>query len=59
MNTTTRRHPRTLFEAFPRQHAGSVQGPYRRPMAERMAGVLLAIIIGIAGAALLVHQLSK
>lgn len=56
---TTRRFPRSLSDAFPSARAGSVQGPYRRPMAERIASVLLAVVIGIAAAALLVHQLSK
>lgn len=56
----TRRYPRTVQEAF---------GPYtsrdvhpmpdtRGSRTERMAGVVLAVLIGIFGALLLIHELA-
>ena len=58
---STRRHPRTMAEAF---------GPYtdrrlqpmpeqRVPLAERIYGVLLATVIGVCLAAALVHWWSS
>jgi len=32
MNNTTRRHPRTLAEAFPCERYGTVFGPYTRTL---------------------------
>ena len=55
----SRRHPRSLMEAFPADHWQGVITRYRRPLGERVADVLLTLILGIAGAALLFHQLSK
>ena len=55
----SRRHPRSLMEAFPADHWQDVITRYRRPLGERIADVLMAVILGIAGAALLFHQLSK
>lgn len=51
---TTRRYPRTLVEAFP-QDGWAWLEVYRRPLAERIADALLAIVIGVAMAAALVH----
>jgi hypothetical protein len=51
---TTRRFPRSLSDAFPAARAGSVQGPYRRPAAERIANVLMALALGAGGAGALV-----
>ena len=55
MNTTTRRHPRTLMEAFPRDHWRGVVERHRRPLTERIYGALLATVIGVCLAAALVH----
>lgn len=54
---TTRRHPRSLAEAFPREHAAAIER-YRGPVpAQRILGVLLAVVIGCLGAMALVHGL--
>lgn len=39
----------------------TIDGPHRRtpPLGERIAGVALAVVLGIVGATLLFHQLSK
>ena len=47
MNTTTRRHPRSLSDAFPDVRAYAVEH-YRAPQWHRPAGVLLAVAIGVA-----------
>jgi hypothetical protein len=53
---TTRRYPRTLAEAWPQHYAWrGVVTHYRRPLAERISGALLASLIGLALAAALVH----
>jgi hypothetical protein len=58
MNNTTRRHPRTLQEAFGPYTSHEIhQKPERR--GEKLYGVMLAIVGAIALAALFVHQLSK
>lgn len=52
MSNTTRRHPRTLQEAFGPYATGPVLDkpePRRRPLAD----VLLAVALGIVGALLL------
>jgi hypothetical protein len=54
MNTTTRRHPRTLAEAFPDERACAVDA-YVQPAFDRWAGVALAVMLGISAAVLLVH----
>jgi len=54
MNTTTRRHPRSLLEAFPRDHSEWITR-CPRPLSERVLSVLLACGLGIAGAVLLAH----
>ncbi len=48
MNTTTRRHPRTLTEAFVDAHRAQWLEHYRAPQWHRPAGVLLAVAIGVA-----------
>ena len=54
---TTRRHPRSLAEAFPAEHAAASER-YRGPVpAQRILGVLLAVVIGCLGAMALVHGL--
>ena len=39
MNDTTRRHPRTLVQAFPESegYRFALHGPYRHTLAERLA----------------------
>jgi hypothetical protein len=44
---TTRRHPRSLAEAFPDARACAVEH-YRAPRADRWAGFALAVAIGVA-----------
>jgi hypothetical protein len=39
----------------PAQYAGSVSGPHCKPLAERVATVLLAVFLGVSGAMALVH----
>ena len=57
---TTRRHPRTLAEAFPDERARCTEGnPHRVTRAERVGDTLLAVVIGIVLALVLVHYLSK
>ena len=56
---TPRRHPRSLMEAFPRDHWQGVITHYRRPLGERVADVLLAVILGLAGAVFAFHFLSR
>ena len=48
MTPTVRKFPRTLAEAFPReaQHAYAVEH-YRSERFEAVAGVLLAVVIGV------------
>ena len=54
---TTRRHPRSLAEAFPAEHAAAIER-YRGPVpAQRLLGVLLAVVIGCLLAMALVHGL--
>jgi hypothetical protein len=55
---TTRRHPRTLQEAFPADHHMGVIAHYRRPLAQRVADVLLAVALGIGLAVTLFFSLS-
>jgi len=58
VNTTTRRHPRTLAQAFPQDHADPIEH-CRRPLGERVADAIFATVLGVVGAALLVHFLSR
>lgn len=51
---TTRRFARTLAEAWPGEHANPIEHYRAAPRWERIAGVLLAIAIGVALAAALV-----
>jgi len=57
---TTRRHPRTLNEAFGPYCSNEVH-PISEPQSrgEKVAGAVLAIVGGIVLAALLFHHLSK
>lgn len=55
MNTTTKRFPRTS-QAEPWR---GVIEHYRRPLAERVADVIFATVLGVCGAALLVHFLAR
>ena len=53
---TSRRYPRSLAQAWPREHANPIE-VHRRP--NRLLGVLMATAIGIALALTLVHHLSQ
>ena len=53
---TTRRHPRSLASAFPREHANPIE-IHRRPT--RIYAVLMAVVLGVVLALLLVHHLAK
>jgi hypothetical protein len=55
---TTRRFPRSMREAFPRDHSSSIIC-YRRPLLERVANVALAVALGVVGALLLAHWASS
>lgn len=55
----TRRHPRSLMEAFPQDHWRGVVEVHKRPLQERVADAVFATVLGICGAALLVHFLSR
>jgi hypothetical protein len=55
---TTRRHPRTLQEAFPADHWENAIARYRRPLAQRVADVLLAVALGLGLACTLFFSLS-
>jgi hypothetical protein len=55
---TPRRFPRTLAEAWPQDHANAIEH-HKRPLGERIADVIFAILLGIFGALLLVHFLSR
>jgi hypothetical protein len=52
----TARYHRTTSEAWPRE-VPVIDGPHRRtkPLAEQVAGVMLAVFLGIAGAMALAH----
>ena len=50
MNTTTRRHPRTLAEAFPDERAYSIERPSRYDVTRAgHRAVMLFCAIGIVG----------
>jgi hypothetical protein len=55
---TTRRHPRTLLEAFPADHDGNIITHYRRPLAQRVADWTLAVALGLGVAFTLFYGLS-
>lgn len=52
------RFKRTLAEAFPQDHADPIEH-CRRPIGERVADAIFATVLGVVGAALLVHFLSR
>lgn len=56
---TTRRHPRSLMEAFPADHWRGVITHYPRATSEKIADVIFATVLGVCGAALLVHFLAS
>jgi hypothetical protein len=55
---TTRRYSRTLAEAFPDVRAASIERPPRGLNFGQAAAVMLAVALGLLGAALLVHFLT-
>jgi hypothetical protein len=57
---TTRRHPRTLQEAFgPHVDSRLHPMPEQRPRSARIADIVFATALGVIGAALLVHWLAR
>lgn len=55
---TVRRFPRSMAEAFPRDHACAIERP-RPSVTSKIADAALATAIGIAGALFLVHWWSS
>jgi hypothetical protein len=57
---TTRKFPRTLQEAFPRDrhHAYAIERPYQARY-ESIAGVVLAVAVGVSLAIILVRWWSS
>jgi len=51
----TRRFPRSLLEAFGPDHRSACAIERPESSGEKMAGYVLAVVIGIGGAAALVH----
>lgn len=51
----TRRFPRSLLEAFGTDASSACAIEKPETAGEKMAGIVLAVVIGIAGAAALVH----
>ncbi len=61
MSYTTRRHPRTVQEAFG-PHTSREVHPMPDPRgsrAERALGVVLAVVLGVLTAAFLAHEFAK
>ena len=56
---TPLRHPRSLLKASPADQWQDVITHYRRPFAERVADVLMAVILGLSGAVFIFHYLSR
>ena len=52
---TTRRYPRSLIEAWPHHYPHSIER-HRRPLSERVADVLLAVLIAGGIVALCLHS---
>jgi hypothetical protein len=44
VNDTTRRHPRTLHEAFPQDHSDWISH-HKRPIGERITDWILAVML--------------
>lgn len=55
---TSRRYPRTTLEAWPTRYPRSIER-YRRPLADAVASVLLASVIGAGMALVLFYSLSR
>ena len=51
----TRRFPRSLLEAFGTDHRSACAIERPESSGETMAGIVLAVVIGVVGAAALVH----
>ena len=54
---TTRRHPRTMLQAWPDRYPGSIQR-YRRPLAQRVADVIFTVILSAGAGVALFYGLS-
>jgi hypothetical protein len=55
---TTRRYPRSLAQAWPREHANPITH-YRTNRTHPAYSAMLAVAIGVVLALLLVHHLAK
>lgn len=53
---TTRRYPRSLIEAWPHHYPHSITR-YKRPLADRVADYVLAVLIAGGIVALCLHSL--
>ena len=58
-NPTTRRYPRSLQEAFPREHAEWIFHEPRSVRGERLCAWLLSLILGVLLAVALVQWWSQ
>lgn len=54
---TSRRYPRSLASAFPREHAAPIQHYPGR--VNRIYGALLAVVLGVVSALGAIHYLAK
>lgn len=55
MNTTTRRHPRSLAEAFPDERARCIEGPDRG--VNEIVPMIIGFILALFASVLLFHKL--
>lgn len=53
---TTRRYPRSLLQAWPHHYPHSIER-HRRPLSDRVADVLLAVLIAVGIVAITLHSL--
>lgn len=53
---TTRRFPRSLLQAWPHHYPHSITR-HKRPLSERVADVLLAVLIAVGIVAICLHSL--
>jgi hypothetical protein len=54
---TTRRHPRTMLQAWPDRYPGCISH-YRRPLAQRVADALFTVVIAAGAGVALFYGLS-
>lgn len=53
---TTRRYPRSLLQAWPHHYPHSIER-HKRPLSDRVADVLLAVLIAVGIVAITLHSL--